>query len=200
MANRENNKTQKVDEKRADPALQSTFTFSGEGDRMPDAGEKVAQATRQRAAVYAHLLRVLKEKMGDEAAVAAMCEAIHAHGKEKTLKGYSLAARTGDLVQAAREFASQDPVKQYQFAPRVVAASGEEAVIAMSRCPLVDQWKDMGLPPEETSLLCRVARSVDFGTWEGALGFSLSFDGTRGEGKDECVLRVRKSGGGERRR
>jgi hypothetical protein len=167
---------------------------------MPDTGEKVAQATRQRAAVYAHLLRVLKGRLGEEEAVAVMCEAIHAHGKEKSSKGYSHAARTGDLVQAAREFASPDPVKQYQFAPRVVSASGEEAVIAMSRCPLVDQWKEMGLPPEEVSLLCRIARSVDFGTWEGALGFSLDFVGTRGEGKDECVLHVRKTGGPGRQR
>jgi hypothetical protein len=161
---------------------------------MPDTGEKVAQATRQRAAVYAHLLRVLKGRLGEEEAAAVMSEAIRAHGKEKTLKGYSLAARTGDLVQAAREFAGQDPVKQHQFAPRIVSAGGEEAVIAMSRCPLVDQWKEMGLAPEEVSLLCRIARSVDFGTWEGALGFSLEFSGTRGEGKDECVLHVRKTG------
>jgi hypothetical protein len=160
---------------------------------MPDTGEKVAQATRQRAAVYAHLLRILKGRLGEEEAVAILCEAIYAHGKEKSMKGYSLAARTGDLVQAAREFASPDPVKQHQFAPRIVSANGEEAVIAMSRCPLVDQWKEMGLPQEEVSLLCRIAHSVDFGTWEGALGFSLRFEGTRGEGKDECVLRVRKT-------
>lgn len=161
---------------------------------MSDAGEKVAQATRQRAAVYAHLLGVLRQRMGEEEAISAMCDAIYAHGKEKSEKGYSPAARSGDLVQAAKEFASPEPVKQHQFAPRVVSATGEEVVIAMSRCPLVDQWKEMGLPPEEVSLLCRIARSVDFGTWEGALGGSLRFDGTRGEGKDECILRVRHAG------
>lgn len=159
---------------------------------MTQTGKKVEEATRQRAAVLAHLLRVLRERLGEEQAIALMSEAIYAHGKEKSGKAYSLPARSGGLVQAAREFASPDPVKQYQFAPRIVSADEREAVIAMSRCPLVDQWKEMGLPAEDVTLLCRIARSVDFGTWEGALGFRLLFEGTRGEGKDECVLRVRR--------
>jgi hypothetical protein len=160
---------------------------------MTEAGKKVAEATRQRAAVLAHLLRVLRDRLGEEQAATLMSEAIYAWGREKSGKGYSLPARSGDLMQAAREFAGPDPVKQFQFAPRIVSASDGEAVIAMSRCPLVDQWREMGMPPEDVALLCRVARSVDHGTWEGALGFRLRFEGTRGEGRDECVLRVRKN-------
>src|SRR5512143_1755643 len=159
---------------------------------MSEEGKRVAEATRQRAAVYAHLFKVLREKLGAARAVALMSEAIHAHGKEKSAKGYSAAARSGNLPQAAREFASPDAVKQFQFAPRVVSASEAEAVIAMSRCPLVDQWTQMRLPAEDVAALCRIARAVDFGTWEGGLGFALAFEGTRGDGKDECVLRVRK--------
>ncbi len=160
---------------------------------MTEAGKKVAEATRQRAAVLAHLLRVLRDGLGEEQAAALMSDAIYAWGREKSGKGYSLPARSGDLIQAAREFAGPDPVKQFQFAPRIVSASDGEAVIAMSRCPLVDQWREMGMPPEDVALLCRVARSVDFGTWEGALGFRLRFEGTRGEGRDECILRVGKN-------
>ncbi len=158
-----------------------------------DAGEKVARATRQRAAVLAHIYRVLSKRLGEAEAADLMSEAIRAHGREKSQKEYSAKARAGDLSQAAREFAGPDPVKQYQFATRITAESRDEVTIEMSRCPLVDQWRDMGLPPEEVSLLCRIARSVDFGTWEGGLGFFLRFEGTRGEGKPECVLRVRKT-------
>jgi len=99
------------------------------------------------------------------------------------------------LYQAAREFASPDPVKQHQFAPRVVSLTPDEAVLAMSKCPLVDEWRAMGLPDCDVATLCRVAHSVDFGTWEGALRCTLCFEGTRGEGKDECVLRVKKAPG-----
>lgn len=158
-----------------------------------DAGEKVARATRQRAAVLAHIFRVLSERLGEAEAAALMSEAIRDYGREKAQKEYSAAARGGDLSKAAREFAAPDPVKQHQFATRIAAESGDEVKIAMSRCPLVDQWREMGLPPEEVSLLCRIARSVDFGTWEGGLGFFLRFEGTRGEGKEECVLRVKKT-------
>ncbi len=159
---------------------------------MPESAKRVAEATRQRAAVYAHLFRVLGEKLGEERAVDLMSQAIRAHGREKSSKAYSAAARSGDLKQAAREFASADPVKQFQFAPRIVSASDDEAVIAMSRCPLADQWREMGLPPRDVATLCRIARAVDFGTWEDALGFVLVFDGTRGDGDAECVLRVRR--------
>lgn len=158
---------------------------------MPEAEERVAEATRQRAAVYAHLFKVLGDALGEDRAVALMSEAIRAHGREKASKGYSVAARSGNLPQAAGEFASPDPVKQYQFAPRVVSASEDEAVIAMSRCPLVDQWVAMGIPPGDVATLCRIARAVDFGTWEDALGFALAFEATRGDGARECVLRVR---------
>ena len=168
-----------------------------EEEDMTESGARVADATKQRAAVLAHMLRVLREKLGEEQAVELMCEAIYAYGREKSRKGYSISARTGDLVRAAQEFASPDPVKQYQFAPRIVSLDDAEAVIAMSRCPLVDQWKEMELPAEDVTLLCRIARSVDFGTWEGALGFSLRFECTRGEGKDECILHVRRNSTGE---
>jgi hypothetical protein len=157
---------------------------------MSDVGEKVAQATRQRAAVYAHIYRVLKERLGEQAAIDLMSEAIYAYGKEKSTKNYSEKARGGDLRQAASEFASPDPVKQHQFAPRVVSETESGIVIAMSGCPLVDEWKEMGLPPEDVATLCRISRAVDHGTWEGAMGCDLCFEGTRGEGRPECVLRV----------
>ena len=160
---------------------------------MSDIGEKVAQATRQRAAVYAHLFLVLRNRLGEAQAVDLMREAIYNYGKEKSRRNYSEKALSGDLAQAAREFASPDPVKQHQFAPRVVSLTPEEAVIAMSRCPLVDEWRAMGLAGRDVETLCTIAHSVDFGTWEGALRCELCFEGTRGQGLDECVLRVRKA-------
>ncbi|MEW6721243.1 MAG: L-2-amino-thiazoline-4-carboxylic acid hydrolase [Thermodesulfobacteriota bacterium] len=159
---------------------------------MSDAGEKVATATRQRAAAYAHLFLVLRRELGEDRAVGLMKEAIRNFGAEKSKRNYSEEARRGDLGQAAREFASQDPVKQHQFAPRIVSLGAGEAVIAMSGCPLVDEWKSMGLPARDVETLCNIAHAVDFGTWEDALPFRLRFEGTRGEGKDECVLRIRK--------
>ncbi len=160
---------------------------------MSEAGEKVALATRQRAGAYAHLFLVLRRELGEERAVDLMSEAIRNFGAEKSKRNYSEKARNGDLERAAREFASPDPVKQHQFAPRIVSLEPGEAVIAMSGCPLVDEWRAMGLPGRDVETLCRIAHAVDFGTWEGAMPFELRFEGTRGEGRDECVLRVRKA-------
>lgn len=160
---------------------------------MSEAGEKVAQATRQRAGVYAHLFLVLRRELGEERAVEWMSEAIRNFGAGKSKRNYSEGARKGDLEAAAREFASPDPVKQYQFAPRIVSLSPGEAVLAISRCPLVDEWRAMGLPDRDVETLCRVAHAVDFGTWEGAMPFNLRFESTRGQGCDECVLRVTKA-------
>ena len=161
---------------------------------MSEIGEKVAQATRQRAAVYAHLFQVLRKRLGESRAFDLMREAIYNFGREKSMRNYSEEARGGDLARAAHEFASPDPVKQFQFAPRIVSLAPDEAVIVLSKCPLVDEWRAMGLPDKDVETLCRIAHSVDFGTWEGALPFDLSFEGTRGEGREECVLRVKKAG------
>lgn len=161
---------------------------------MSDAGEKVVLATRQRAGVYAHLFLVLRRELGEERAVDWMSEAIRNFGEEKSKRNYSEEAKNGDLERAAREFASPDPVKQHQFAPRIVSLEAGEALLAMSRCPLVDEWRAMGLPDRDVDTLCRIAHAVDFGTWEGALPFKLRFESTRGQGQDECVLRVMKAG------
>ena len=160
---------------------------------MSDAGEMVALATRQRAAVYAHLFLVLRRELGGERAVELMSKAIWNYGAEKSKRNYSEEAQKGDLERAAREFASPDPVKQHQFAPRIVSLEPGEAVLAMSGCPLVDEWRLMGLPEQDVETLCEIAHAVDFGTWEGALPFSLRFESTRGQGRDECVLRVKKA-------
>ena len=163
---------------------------------MSDMGERVAQATRQRAAVYAHLFKVLREEFGEERAVELMSKAIRNYGVEKSKRNYSKEAQKGDLARAAREFASQDPVKQYQFAPRIVSLTPEEdpveAVVAMAKCPLVDEWRDGGFSDKDVETLCRIAHAVDFGTWEGALPFSLKFETTRGCGDAECVMRIKK--------
>lgn len=159
---------------------------------MSDAGEMVALATRQRAAVYAHLFLVLRRELGGERAIELMSKAIWNYGAEKSKRNYSVEAQKGDLERAAQEFASPDPVKQHQFAPRIVSLEPGEAVLAMSRCPLVDEWRLMGLPDGDVETLCEIAHAVDFGTWEGALPFSLRFESTRGQGRDDCVLRVKK--------
>ena len=160
---------------------------------MSDAGEKVALATRQRAGVYAHLFLVLRREMGEERTIDLMSEAIRSFGAEKSKRNYSEEAQKGDLERAAREFASPDPVKQHQFAPRIVSLEPGEAVLAMSRCPLVEEWRIMGLPDRDVETLCRIAHAVDFGTWEDALPFKLRFESTLGQGRDECVLRVTKA-------
>ena len=164
---------------------------------MSDAGEKVVQATRQRAAVYAHLFLVLRREFGEDRTIELMSEAIRNHGREKSKRNYSDKAQSGDLAQAVLEFASPDPVKQYQFAPRIVSLQPEEepeeAVVAMARCPLVDEWRAMGFSDRDVDTLCLIARAVDFGTWEGALPFSLKFESTRGHGDAECVLRIKKA-------
>jgi hypothetical protein len=163
---------------------------------MEETAERVAQAVRQRAAVYAHLYRTLGGRLGEREAAGLMAEAIFAYGKEKAGKSYPAEALAGDLRAAAAEFASPDPVQQALFGARVVSVGDGGARIAMSGCPLVDEWRAMGLPGAEVSALCRIARAVDHGAWEGALGFDLRFEGTRGEGKAECVLHVTKRTGG----
>ena len=134
---------------------------------MSETGEKVAQATRQRAAVYAHLFLVLRKKLGEAQAVDLMSEAIYNFGREKSTRNYSgegalrrpRAGRPGVRVSGSGEAAPVRPAGRVAH-PRRGGARDVEV-------PLVDEWRAMGLPDKDVATLCRVAHSVDFGTWEG---------------------------------
>lgn len=164
---------------------------SGTDDALAACRNEVHASFENRALLYAHILDVLEEELGTSAAAQLMKRAIHRRGLEIGAK-YREAAEAGDLAEVGRLFVEGSPCDGALFEPAVdeVPESGR-TVLRMTRCPLVEAWREAGLSPERVDLLCDIAAAVDEGTFEGA-GLDLVFlDRQACPGSERCLLELR---------
>lgn len=164
-------------------------------DTGREALEKARAETRaafeNRALIYYYLFEETAAEVGRERAAEVMRRAIRRRGLEVGER-YRDAAAAGDLETVARLFCETSPCEGTLFEPGVEEAPAEgRVVLRMTRCPLVEAWRDKGLSPEEVDLLCEIAAAVDFGTFEGA-GLELTFLDRAGKpGSTRCLLELK---------
>jgi predicted ArsR family transcriptional regulator len=167
----------------------------GEAEHTIDALEAELAASRAetraafqtRAYMYAYIYEELLEALGKDAAVALMKRAIHRRGLEVGRK-YRSAVASADLIEVGSIFCTGSPCDGALFEPGIEETSKGRVVLRMTACPLVETWRDMGLPAEEVDTLCEVAAAVDEGTFEGA-GLELEFLSRLGvAGHMQCLL------------
>lgn len=156
--------------------------------------KETKNANKNRAAIYYYLYQQLTDDLGEEKGTEILKKALYcrgsAHGKEK----YPPSALAGNLEEVANTFCQKTMVKEYLFNPTAVEKDETHLLLKMDRCPLIEQWEEMNLSPEEISKLCEIARAIDYGTFEGALGLKLSFKKVMGEKDNCCLLYVEKAG------
>lgn len=142
---------------------------------------------KNRARIYAHIYKELSKEVGADKATEILKKAIYARGEEK---GEQLAARIKkpDLHELAVAFV-EGKGEMDAFGHEVVRENPDHIVLRLNRCPLVDAWKEAGIPPEERKKMCDIAYQVDFGKFETA-GYKLSFDCRIAEDQESCDLRV----------
>ena len=83
------------------------------------------------------------------------------------------------------------PVGQQVFEQKLIKAADDEAVIEFTYCPLVEAWRKLGAAPQETAVLCKMARCGDHGRIS-PFELELSFEKLLAEGDQCCRLVVRK--------
>lgn len=146
-------------------------------------------AYQNRALMYAYLYEELAGELGKERAVEYMKRAIYRRGLEVGLK-YAEAAGSGDLAEVGRIFVEGSPCNGTLFEPGIEEFEDGRLVLRMCACPLVDAWREIGLPAEEIDTLCEIAAAVDEGTFEGA-GLDLAFLDRLGvHGSSRCLLEL----------
>lgn len=147
-------------------------------------------AFENRALMYLHLYETLAQELGAEQAGELMKEAIYNRGLE-IAERYKEAADEGDLEEVGRLFCEGSPCEGTLFEPGVEELGTSRVVLRMNACPLVDAWREHGVPDYEIDVLCSIAAAVDSGTFEGA-GLELEFLDRLGRpGAEQCLLEVR---------
>ena len=147
---------------------------------------------KNRALLYRHIFDTLRRRIGEEQAMDAMKEAIHARGAEIGRRF----ARFGpdDLEGLKDAFLAFIPDGGRMFDPEVRRCDADGLDIKLRRCPLKEAWLEAGVPEADVAKLCHIAGRVDNGTFEAA-GFAFTADTWTSGDEGCCFLHIRPGGG-----
>ncbi|MBP2231222.1 hypothetical protein J2847_004534 [Azospirillum agricola] len=163
------------------------------GSALPDYPTLLRNAYAMRAASYAHMFDVLRERFGTDVALEIGQESTRRLGAAMGVKfaGHG----PGDLTGLCHAFLDGIPNRDDMFAPEITRCDGEALDIHFHRCPLKEAWQAQGRSDTDLELLCRMAGAIDGGLFEAA-GFV--FKGETWKPGDEgcCRLKVRPGAAG----
>ena len=144
---------------------------------------EIDAAFKSRARLYKNLLDALTAELGRARAETVLAAAIEKRGEEAGRKLFG-DLKTPTAAQAADAFLAVSPAEGTLF-PHARAQDGAGGVtISVSRCPLLEAWREDGLPDSEIETLCRIAGRFDNGCF-GAAGIGFAAE-TWAPGKDGC--------------
>ncbi|MGB4593016.1 MAG: L-2-amino-thiazoline-4-carboxylic acid hydrolase [Coriobacteriia bacterium] len=165
-------------------------TTGGGSTPLEIAQAETRAAFENRALIYLNLYQTLAAELGPEQAIELMRSAIYDRGVEISEK-YREAAEDGDLEEIGEIFCEGSPCGGALFEPGVEAVGTSRILLRMTACPLVETWREHGVPEYEIDVLCRIASAVDEGTFEGA-GLDIEITERLGEPESErCLLDIR---------
>ena len=140
---------------------------------------------KNRAILYWLLFDELRNHCGEANAEEIMGQAVYRRGAQKGPPKYAQFA-PNDLDGVRQAFLAGSADGGRLFQPEVIRQDPGRLDILHHKCPLLDAWREMGLPDEDVETLCRIASRIDFGTFESA-GFRFSLD-TWQPGRDHCCV------------
>jgi hypothetical protein len=140
-------------------------------------------AFKNRARLYKNMLDESTAAMGRERAEAVLAAAVEKRGEEsgRALFGH-LTAPTAR--QVADTFLAASPAEGTLFAHTRRDDDRGNVTVSVSRCPLLEAWREDGLPDSEIQTLCRIAGRFDNGCF-GVAGIAFAAE-TWTPGKDGC--------------
>jgi hypothetical protein len=140
-------------------------------------------AFKNRARLYKNMLDELTAALGPERAEALLVAAIEKRGAESGRKLFRhLKAPTA--AQIADTFLAVSPAEGTLFPHTRTQDEGGRVTIAVSRCPLLEAWREDGLADSEIQTLCRIAGRFDNGCF-GEAGVDFAAE-TWAPGKHGC--------------
>ena len=143
---------------------------------------------KNRAVLYYLIFDEMRKDLGPERAEEILKRAIYKRGVQKGQKYAQYAPN--DLEGLQKAFLGGIPDDGAMFKPEVIHADADSLDIKFHGCPLRDAWQEMGLDEDEVATICRIAATVDNGTFEGA-GFQFNADTWQPGGDGCCYLHIR---------
>ena len=145
---------------------------------------EIDAAFKNRARLYKNMLDALTAELGRARAEAVLADAIEKRGAEsgRKLLGH-LKAPTA--AQVADAFLAVSPAEGTLFPHTRTQDAEGRVTIAVSRCPLLEAWREDGLPDTEIQTLCRIAGRFDNGCFGAVAGMAFAAE-TWAPGKDGC--------------
>lgn len=144
--------------------------------------EQLRASLKNRAMFYWEVYRVLEREFGESRASALLSEAIYSRGCAVGERFQRFAPADFDGLRDA--FLGSIPDRGRPFDPEVVACDEQGLEIRFGRCPLKEAWLEAGLSDTQAATMCRIAGTVDNGTFEGA-GFGFRSE-TWQPGRNGC--------------
>jgi len=135
-----------------------------------------------RALLYRDLLVTLAEEIGQDRAETVLARAIYRRGEAIGQQFRPFAP--DDFAGLRDAFLAIVPGGTDLFAPEVRRCDEGGLEVKFGGCPLKEAWLAAGLPDSEVVTLCRIAGTVDLGTFEAA-GFAIE-NRTWQPGRDGC--------------
>jgi len=139
-------------------------------------------AFQHRAILYYLIFDELRTEIGQDRAIEVMQRAIRRRGQQVGARFAAFAP--ADLSGLRDAFVAGIPDKGRMFSADVQRCDDRQLDIVLQTCPLRDAWQEAGLDDVEVALMCRIAASIDEGTFVGA-GFEFSAE-TWVAGADGC--------------
>ncbi len=147
-----------------------------------DLREQLYNSFKHRALLYYLLYDEMSAEFGAAKAAEVMERAIRRRGEAI---GQQFSAHGPDDLAGLRDaFLKVIPDEGHMFSPKVTRCDPQGLDITLQTCPLRDAWQEAGLNDTEVATMCRIAASIDGGTFEAA-GFEF-FAETWEAGREGC--------------
>ncbi len=155
-----------------------------------DLRQQLKAALKSRAMLYASLLDELTAEVGAAKAEAIMTRAIHARGAAAGNRFFSSHA-PADFEGLRHRFIDFLPDHGRLFDLETLRCDDDGLDLKFHSCPIKEAWQEAGFAPQTMQVLCRIAGSVDVGTFEGA-GFAIRNETWQVGGDGCCLLKIRR--------
>lgn len=147
-------------------------------------------AFAMRAAAYAQMFDVLRERFGTDIALELLSESTRRLGTVMGSRFRHLSP--SDLPGLKEAFLGGIPAGETLFQPEVRRCDSGRLEIKFHRCPLKEAWDEAGRNPDDVRLLCQAAGAIDGGLFAAA-GFTFKGE-TWKPGEGGCCLLVVEPG------